>query len=135
MDQAAREYIRALEDRDSVRRQPPHDIFTLQDKVRDYARRVANSRNALGKAAAARYGPTRQYVTRPAAEGVYAAGDRLLVRRGADGPSSSFAFWNVQANASLYLQQDGKTWVIKYGPKAGSVVQLGEHWTPGGLRR
>lgn len=133
MDEAARSYIRALENRNAYRRQPDHDIFELQNRVRDVSARLRASKEAVRAAVAARYGPTRSGVMRPASEGVYAINTNLAVRRGAGGPAT--AFWNVSANKSVYLVKRGRDWVIKYGPNAGKVVTLSEHWVPGGLRR
>lgn len=132
MNTAAKEYTKALENRDTIRRRPPHDVFELQDRVRDMATRLLASRAALKQAVNARYGPTRSRVTRPASEGVYVAGNKLLIRRGVDGPS--LAFWNVATNRAVYLQRTGRDWVVRYGPEDGTVVGLDEHWAPGGLR-
>ena len=128
MNEAARDYIRALNDRNGVRRQPPHDIFDLQNRVRNISSRLES------KAAAARYGPQRTRVARPAAQGLYVIEPgTLAVRRGVDGPS--IAFWNVAKNEAVYLKRSNKNWVVSYGPDAGKIVQLSEHWAPGGLKR
>jgi len=134
MNEAARDYIRALNDRNGVRRQPPHDIFELQNRVRNISSRLESSKAAVAKAAAARYGPQRTRVARPATQGLYVIEPgTLAVRRGVDGPS--IAFWNVAKNEAVYLKRSNKNWVVSYGPDAGKVVQLSEHWTPGGLKR
>lgn len=134
MNEAARDYIRALNDRNGVRRQPPHDIMELQNRVRNISSRLESSKAAVAKAAAARYGPQRTRVARPATQGLYVIEPgTLAVRRGVDGPS--IAFWNVAKNEAVYLKRANKNWVVSYGPDAGKVVQLNEHWTPGGLKR
>jgi hypothetical protein len=132
MNRAARDYTRALEDRDSIRRHPPRDVFELQDQVVNYSKRLANSKKRLKNAIATRIGPTKTYVTRPSREGIYQANHRILVRRGTNGPS--LAFWNVNIDRSMYLKRQGRDWIVTYGNDAGKTVQLGEHWAPGGLR-
>lgn len=134
MNEAARDYIRALNDRNGLRRKPPHDIFELQNRVRNISSRLEASQAAVAKAAGARYGPQRTRVARPATQGLYVIEPgTLAVRRGVDGPS--IAFWNVAKNEAVYLKRSNKNWVLSYGPDAGKVVQLSEHWTPGGLKR
>lgn len=133
MNRSAREYTRALENRNSTRRHPPHDVFELQNQVQDYSQRIRDSRRRLKNAIAARVAPTKTYVTRPTQEGIYAANDKILVRRGINGPSH--AFWNVDADSSMYLKKQGREWTVTYGNNAGKIVQLAEHWAPGGLRR
>jgi len=132
MDEAAKEYVRALNDRNSTRKNPPHDVFVLQNRVRNYASRILTSRNAVRKVVDKRYGPTRSKVTRPVPEGIYKIGDRLVVRRGDDAPSVKF--WNMGDDKSYYLKRDGRDWSVRYGPDAGNAVQLDEYWTPSGLR-
>lgn len=132
MNRAAREYTKALENRDSIRRHPPRDVFEFQDQVVNYSQRLRDSKKRLKNAIALRIGPTKAYVTRPSHEGIYQADQKILVRRGVNGPSH--AFWNVDANASMYLKRDGRNWTVTYGNNAGKTVQLGEHWAPGGLR-
>lgn len=133
MDEAARSYIRALNDRNSLRKQPPHDVMNLQDKVRDVAQRLLESREAVKRAAAARYGPTQRRVVRVMPDGVYAIDGRLAVRRGSETPY--VGFWNLDDDGPVYLRRAGKEWSIKYGPRNGSQVSLDEHWTSGGLRK
>ena len=133
MNRAAREYTRALENRDTIRRHPPHDVFELQDQVQNYSTRLRDSKKRLKDAIASRVAPTKTYVTRPTHEGIYAADGKVLVRRGVDGPSH--AFWNVNRNASWYLKRQGREWMVTYGDDAGKIVQLDEHWAPGGLRK
>lgn len=132
MDRSARAYTRALENRNAIRRHPPHDIFELQNQVEEYTARLRESREKLKDAIRMRVGATRM-VTRPAQEGVYVANSRILVRHGTNGPSH--AFWNVDKNASVYLKRQGREWQVAYGNDAGKIVQLGEHWAPGGLRK
>ena len=106
----------------------------LQNRVRNISSRLESSKAAVAKAAAARYGPQRTRVARPATQGLYVIEPgTLAVRRGVDGPS--IAFWNVAKNEAVYLKRSNKNWVLSYGPDAGKVVQLNEHWTPGGLKR
>lgn len=134
MDRAAREYTKALENRDALRKRPPHDIFELQNHVKDISERLANSKARLKHAVTTRYAPSKAYVTRPSTEGVYSTSiGKILVKRGVDGPST--AFWNVNANTSYYLQKQGRNWKVTYGPNAETSVHLAEYWTPGGLRR
>ena len=132
MNRAARDYTKALENRNSIRRHPPRDVFEFQDQVLEYSQRLRNSKQRLKEAIAARIGPTKPTVTRPSHEGIYQANRKILVRRGVNGPSH--AFWNVDANGSVYLKRQGRDWVVTYGNNAGKVVQLGEHWAPGGMR-
>lgn len=135
MDEAATGYTKALENRDSVRKRPPHDIIELQAQVRDYAQRLLEYRQKLRNAVAARYAPSRQRVTRPAEQGLYKTSDgKLLLRRiSRNGPSTSF--WDVNANKSAYLRLDGRQWKIRYGDDDGKQVDLAEYWTSSGLRR
>jgi hypothetical protein len=133
MDRAAREYTKALENRDILRKRPPHDIFELQDKVKDISSRLQNSKARLTQAVASRYAPSKPQVTRPSTEGVYAVMGKILVKRGIDGPS--LGFWDVEANKSYYLKKQGRNWVVTYANDDQTPVQLVEYWTPGGLRR
>lgn len=133
MDEAAKAYTHALNNRNSLRKQPPHDVFELQDRVRDVAQRLVQSREAVKRAASARYGPTQRRVLRVMPEGVYAIDGRLAVRRGSNSPY--VGFWNLNGNQAVYLKRQGRDWTVKYGSSAGSVVSLDEHWTSGGLRK
>lgn len=136
MDEAATGYTKALENRNAVRRRPPHDIIDLQTQVRNYSQRLQDYKTKVKQEIAKRYAPSRIRVTRPAEEGLYMTSDgKLLLRRvSRDGPSTSF--WNVDKNASSYLKQDGRSWKVKYGNDAGAQVTLSEYWTAsGGVRR
>lgn len=133
MDRAARNYTKALENRDILRKRPPHDIFELQDQVKNISSRIQNSRTRLKQAVASRYAPSKPQVTRPSTEGVYATMGKILIKRGVDGPS--IGFWDVDANTSYYLKKEGRNWVVTYGNDTKTPVQLAEYWTPGGLRR
>ncbi len=133
MENAAKKYIRALNARNALRKNPPHDVFELQDAVQNYASKLAEAKKELKAAVAQRYAATRSRVQRPAPEGVYRASNRVLVRRGDDGPAVKF--WDLNGNASYYLKRNGRNWVVRYGNGAGTVVQLDEYWTPSGLRK
>ena len=152
MDDAAKRYLRALDDRDITRRRPPHDIMALQNAVKNYAARVAGGRADVRRAVAAQFGPTRSGVTRPSTMGVYvarrtfaktaaAAGaaavkNELLVRRQAGRDAgSSLAFWSVNADAPRYLERRGRSWAETFA-NADPEVSLDEHWAAsgGGLR-
>jgi hypothetical protein len=158
MDDAAKRYLRALDDRDITRRRPPHDIMALQNAVKNYAARVAGGRADVKRAVAAQFGPTRSGVTRPSTMGVYvarrtfakaaaaaavknagaaAAKNELLVRRQAGRDAgSSLAFWSVNADAPRYLERRGRSWAETNAANADPEVSLDEHWAAsgGGLR-
>lgn len=153
MDDAAKRYLRALDDRDITRRRPPHDIMALQNAVKNYAARVAGGRADVRRAVAAQFGPTRSGVTRPSTMGVYvarrtfaktataagaaAAKNELLVRRQAGRDAgSSLAFWSVNADAPRYLERRGRSWYTANAANADPEVSLDEHWAAsgGGLR-
>jgi hypothetical protein len=133
MDEAARAYVRALDDRNALRKNPPHNVFKLQDSVRNYAQRLLDARAAVRAAASARYGPTRSGVMRTTPGGVYAFDTKLMVRRGSDAPA--LGFWNIESNKTVYLTPRGREWEVRYGPDAGETATLAEHWTPSGLRK
>jgi hypothetical protein len=157
MDDAAKRYLRALDDRDITRRRPPHDIMALQNAVKNYAARVAGGRADVKRAVAAQFGPTRSGVTRPSTMGVYvarrtfakgaaavknagaaAAKNELLVRRQAGRDAgSSLAFWSVNADRPRYLERRGRSWAETNAANAANAeVSLDEHWAAsgGGLR-
>ena len=131
MDEAAKNYIQALNVRRTTRRRPPHDVFDLQDKVKAYVKQLKNAREKLHTATELRR-PRRVSRAAIAKYGIYAIGNRLLARRGANTNSAhhgSLGFWNINRDASVYLKRDGRDWVIVYGDDDGKMVQLDEHWT------
>lgn len=135
MNKAARDYAEALDERNALRRRPPHDVFRLQNQVAATVQKLRSASQSLQAAATARVGPTKRNVTAPVTGGVYAVAGKLLVKRGADSPISR-AFWSVESNGPEYLKEtNGKNWIVSYGAGAGSAVRLDEHWKPGGLRR
>lgn len=132
MDQAARNYERALDDRDAVRKRPPHDPLELQNKVKNYSGRLHAARDKILQIVRERYGPTRGAVTRPVSRGIYSHDGRILMRRGQDGPA--LAFWNLRADATRYLEQNGREWTSTNAQSKVSRGKLDEYWGPGGLR-
>lgn len=137
MNHAAREYVRALANRNQMRHKPPHEVDNLQRAVNEIAARLAASRDDLTAAVGKRFGPTRAAVQRVGTDGVYVIGypdgrSALAVRRGPAGPATEF--WDVRADASLYLDRDKAGWTVTYGPDAGARVTVDEYWTSTGLR-
>ena len=139
MDTAARDLLRAMNNRNNYRKRPPHDIIELQDKVREVQGRLAQHRNAVRASWQIRR-PQRTNVTRFQNKSVLELtfpeiqqNKILVVRRQTDLHPRYAKFWDVMANKPIYV--DKNTMRIAWGDLEGERVRINEHWTSSGLRR
>ena len=139
MDPAAKALLTALSNRNSYRKNPPHDIMNLQNVVRDVGNRMARSRDEVVRLAKIR-SPQRRDVSRVVGQGVLELVDTVtgevtyVVYRGPSSTSDSYdKFWDLGKNAPVYVRR--RTMEVVGGDRNGHRVRVHEHWTASGIRR